>query len=55
MRIARVIVAGALALLCIAAVAQETEQPADVPAQDDTTDLLATEDGESIDAYELWW
>ncbi|MFP4250122.1 MAG: peptidyl-prolyl cis-trans isomerase [Armatimonadota bacterium] len=55
MRIARVVVAGALALLCVAAVAQESEQPADVPAQDDTTDLLATVDGEPIDADELWW
>ncbi len=55
MRISRFVVAGALALLCVAVPAQEDGQPADAPAPDDTTEVLATVNGEQIDADELWW
>lgn len=41
--------------MSIAAMAQDTEQPAQAPSQDDTVDLLATVDGEQITADELWW
>lgn len=51
----RLFAVGAIALLlCVAAVAQETDQPTEMP-QDDTTDVLATVDGESITADQLWW
>lgn len=44
----------AAALLCALAPAQQPEQPTPSP-QDDTTDVLATVDGRTITADELWW
>ncbi|GEM_PF-2535264 len=42
------------ALLCAVTCAQQP-QPATQPLQDDTTDVLATVDGQAITADQLWW
>lgn len=54
MSISRLIVVGTIAAICAGAVAQDTDQPA-APPIDDTTDVLATVDGEEINADQLWW
>ncbi|MFW5867430.1 MAG: SurA N-terminal domain-containing protein, partial [Armatimonadota bacterium] len=40
--------------VCAVALAQPAEQP-DEPLPDDTTDVLATVDGDDITADQLWW
>ena len=56
MKMSRAIAAGALTLLlCAASMAQDAEQAADTPQPDDTSDVLATVDGVTINADELWW
>jgi hypothetical protein len=52
--ISRLFVMGAVAFIALAAVAQETEQPTEL-LHDDTTDVLATVNGEPISADQLWW
>ncbi|MFW6437877.1 MAG: peptidyl-prolyl cis-trans isomerase [Armatimonadota bacterium] len=52
----RAIIAGALTLLiCAVSVAQDIEEATEPSPADDTTEALATVDGEQIDADELWW
>ncbi len=50
----RLLVVTAIAIVCASAVAQETDQPAEQP-RDDNANVMATVEGEDITADEVWW
>lgn len=54
MKTSRLFIVGAVMLTSLLVSAQQPEQPVDAPL-DDTTDVLATVEGEAINAEQLWW